>query len=192
MKRKVIAVTGGIGSGKSTVCRLLEKKGFRVVDCDALSRRVAEQSETLEEIKRVFGKRFVADGSLDRRALAREVFSDKKKNGNAQSDFSQKNFRSARRGNSAERRRGFCGNSAAYSRQARAFRRRVGGDGKRGNARQTGDDTRRQKRGADKEHHRKAERFKGQTAQGHENHRQRRDAAMLEKTVDELLESIDA
>ena len=44
MKRKVIAVTGGIGSGKSTVCRLLEKKGFRVVDCDALSRRVAEQS----------------------------------------------------------------------------------------------------------------------------------------------------
>ena len=77
MKRKVIAVTGGIGSGKSTVCRLLEKKGFRVVDCDALSRRVAEQSETLEEIKRVFGKRFVADGSLDRRALAREVFSDK-------------------------------------------------------------------------------------------------------------------
>ena len=105
MKRKVIAVTGGIGSGKSTVCRLLEKKGFRVVDCDALSRRVAEQSETLEEIKRVFGKRFVADNSLDRRALAR------------------------------------------------AFRRRVGGDGKRGNARQTGDDTRRQKRGADKEHH---------------------------------------
>ena len=79
MKRKVIAVTGGIGSGKSTVCRLLEKKGFRVVDCDALSRRVAEQSETLEEIKRVFGKRFVADNSLDRRALAREVFSDEKK-----------------------------------------------------------------------------------------------------------------
>ena len=47
MKRKVIAVTGGIGSGKSTVCRLLEKKGFRVVDCDALSRRVAEQARFL-------------------------------------------------------------------------------------------------------------------------------------------------
>lgn len=92
MKRKVIAVTGGIGSGKSTLCRLLEKKGFRVVDCDALSRRVAEQSETLEEIKRVFGKRFVADGSLDRRALAREVFSDKKKTETLNRIFHKKIF----------------------------------------------------------------------------------------------------
>lgn len=78
MEKKVIAVTGGIGSGKSTVCRLLEKKGFRVVDCDALSRR-AERSDTLEEIVRVFGERFVDGGKLNRRALALEVFSDSEK-----------------------------------------------------------------------------------------------------------------
>ena len=65
---------------------------FHVVDCDALSRRVAEQSETLEEIKRVFGKRFVADGSLDRRALAREVFSDKKKTETLNRIFHKKIF----------------------------------------------------------------------------------------------------
>lgn len=79
MEKKVIAVTGGIGSGKSTVCRLLEKKGFRVVDCDALSRRAAERSDTLEEIVRVFGERFVDGGKLNRRALALEVFSDSEK-----------------------------------------------------------------------------------------------------------------
>ena len=39
MKRKVIAVTGGIGIVKRTVCRKLEKKGFRVVDCAEMSRR---------------------------------------------------------------------------------------------------------------------------------------------------------
>ena len=79
MEKKVIAVTGGIGSGKSTVCRLLEKKGFRVVDCDALSRRAAERSDTLEEIVRAFGERFVDGGKLNRRALALEVFSDSEK-----------------------------------------------------------------------------------------------------------------
>lgn len=79
MEKKVIAVTGGIGSGKSTVCRLLDKKGFRVVDCDALSRRAAERSDTLEEIVRVFGERFVDGGKLNRRALALEVFSDSEK-----------------------------------------------------------------------------------------------------------------
>ena len=79
MEKKVIAVTGGIGSGKSTVCRLLEKKGFRVVDCDALSRRAAERSDTLEELVRVFGERFVDGGKLNRRALALEVFSDSEK-----------------------------------------------------------------------------------------------------------------
>lgn len=79
MEKKVIAVTGGIGSGKSTVCRLLEKKGFQVVDCDALSRRAAERSDTLEDIVRVFGERFVDGGKLNRRALALEVFSDSEK-----------------------------------------------------------------------------------------------------------------
>lgn len=79
MEKKVIAVTGGIGSGKSTVCRLLEKKGFQVVDCDALSRRAAERSDTLEDIERVFGERFVDGGKLNRRALALEVFSDSEK-----------------------------------------------------------------------------------------------------------------
>ncbi len=79
MEKKVIAVTGGIGSGKSTVCRLLEKKGFQVVDCDALSRRAAERSDTLEDIVRVFGERFVDGGKLNRRALSLEVFSDSEK-----------------------------------------------------------------------------------------------------------------
>lgn len=79
MKRKVIAVTGGIGSGKSTVCRLLEKKGFRVVDCDALSRRVAEQSETLEENQTRFRKT-ICSGRQSRQARSRAggVFRQKK------------------------------------------------------------------------------------------------------------------
>lgn len=79
MQKKIIALTGGIGSGKSTVSALLRQKGYCVIDCDELSRRVASNRDALDEISRIFGERYVIDGALDRRALAQEVFSDEKK-----------------------------------------------------------------------------------------------------------------
>ena len=47
MKQPYIAITGGIGSGKSYVCRLLAQRGIRVYDCDAAAKRLMRTSATL-------------------------------------------------------------------------------------------------------------------------------------------------
>ena len=77
--KKIIAVTGGIGSGKSSVCKYLADKGYPVVDCDDLSRKAADDKDVLTKISDTFGSKFVKDGKLLRRALAREVFADQQK-----------------------------------------------------------------------------------------------------------------
>lgn len=77
-KERVFALTGGIGSGKSTVAALFRKEGLTVVDADKLARQVVEPgSEGLREVAQEFGSAvLLSDGSLDRAALARRVFSD--------------------------------------------------------------------------------------------------------------------
>lgn len=73
-----IGLTGGVGSGKSTVAALLAAKGALVIDADALAREVvAPGSEGLADIVAAFGTDVLADdGSLDRPALAEIVFGD--------------------------------------------------------------------------------------------------------------------
>ncbi|GGL91006.1 dephospho-CoA kinase [Nakamurella endophytica] len=73
-----VAVTGGIGAGKSTVSRMLAELGATVVDSDRLARDVvAPGTPGLAEIVRTFGPGVVgADGALDRAALAAVVFAD--------------------------------------------------------------------------------------------------------------------
>ena len=74
-----VGVTGGIGSGKSTVSRRLAELGAHVVDADAVARQVVEPGEpTLRRIREHFGDAVVRDdGSLDRAALAAIVFPDR-------------------------------------------------------------------------------------------------------------------
>jgi dephospho-CoA kinase len=74
----VIGLTGGIGTGKSAVARMLAELGAAVVDSDALAREVVAPGQpALAEIAAAFGPGVLApDGSLDRRALGRIVFSD--------------------------------------------------------------------------------------------------------------------
>lgn len=73
-----MGLTGGIGSGKSTVSRRLDELGAVIVDADAIAREVVEPGEpALEQIRERFGAEvFAADGSLDRPALGRVVFGD--------------------------------------------------------------------------------------------------------------------
>ena len=73
-----IALTGGIGSGKSTVSELLRAKGAVVVDADAIAREIVEPGEpALGEIVDAFGPEMIAaDGTLDRGRLAAVVFAD--------------------------------------------------------------------------------------------------------------------
>ena len=73
-----VAVTGGVGSGKSTVAALLADHGAVVIDADAISREVVEPGTSgLAAVVDRFGDAMLAaDGSLDRPALAAIVFSD--------------------------------------------------------------------------------------------------------------------
>jgi dephospho-CoA kinase len=74
----VIGLTGGIATGKSTVCRLLKERGARVVSADEIAHAVTGAgSPVIEAIIREFGAEFVTpDGSLDRSAMAKRVFND--------------------------------------------------------------------------------------------------------------------
>lgn len=74
----VIGLTGGIGSGKSTVSALLAARGAVVVDADAIVREVQQPgTKVFAAIVERFGPAVVAaDGSLDRAALADRVFTD--------------------------------------------------------------------------------------------------------------------
>lgn len=73
-----VALTGGIGSGKSTVAHLLAERGAVIVDADAIAREIVEPGTTaLREIGEAFGPEVIgADGRLDRRRLAEIVFAD--------------------------------------------------------------------------------------------------------------------
>jgi dephospho-CoA kinase len=73
-----IGLTGGIGSGKSTVSALLAERGARIVDADVLAREaVAAGSPGLAAVVDAFGDGVLsADGSLDRPVLAAVVFGD--------------------------------------------------------------------------------------------------------------------
>jgi dephospho-CoA kinase len=76
-----IGLTGGFGSGKSLVAGMLKKLGARVIDADALARDALKKgSPAYRKTVAAFGKRILGkDGSIDRKALAGIVFSDKKK-----------------------------------------------------------------------------------------------------------------
>lgn len=75
---KVVGLTGGIGSGKSTVSALLRERGAVVVDADAVVRELqAPGMPVFEAMVERFGPGIVAaDGTLDRQAVADIVFTD--------------------------------------------------------------------------------------------------------------------
>ena len=74
----LVGLTGGIGSGKSTVSAALEARGAVIVDADAIVRDVQQPgSPVLEQMADRFGAQVLAaDGSLDRAAVAGIVFTD--------------------------------------------------------------------------------------------------------------------
>ena len=73
-----VGLTGGIGSGKSTVADLFAKRGVTLVDTDVIAHRItAPQGLAMPSIATEFGPSFVAeDGSLDRARMRALVFSD--------------------------------------------------------------------------------------------------------------------
>lgn len=78
MTPKVVALTGGIGSGKSTVANYLKSKGYEVFDCDSISRQVADQEEVLLEVKELLGKQAIEQGKLNRAYIRQVLFQQDK------------------------------------------------------------------------------------------------------------------
>jgi dephospho-CoA kinase len=74
----LVAVTGGVGSGKSAVAAILAARGAVIVDADAIAREVVEPNTPgLAGVVSAFGARILAaDGTLDRAQLAQIVFAD--------------------------------------------------------------------------------------------------------------------
>ncbi len=78
MKHYCHGLTGGIGSGKSTVAQLFAELGARIVDTDLISHQLTQANgAAIPEIKKKFGMEFVdAAGALDRRKMRELVFAD--------------------------------------------------------------------------------------------------------------------
>ena len=72
-----VALTGGIGSGKSLVGEILEELGALVIDSDQLAREVIERgSPGYEEVVNAFGDSILSEGQIDRSKLAAVVFNE--------------------------------------------------------------------------------------------------------------------
>ena len=75
-----VGLTGGIGSGKSTVAKIFEVLGVPLYYADEAARRLMNENEELKKkISEVFGTAIYNNGKLDRAALAAVVFNDPKK-----------------------------------------------------------------------------------------------------------------
>lgn len=80
----VIGLTGGIGTGKSTVSQILKDRGFSVIDLDVISHEVIEFSSVVEKIVQNFGREVLdenEDGNctISREKLGKIIFADKEK-----------------------------------------------------------------------------------------------------------------
>lgn len=73
-----VGITGGIGSGKSSVCKMLASRGVPIYDSDSRAKQLMTTDEELMgHIAQCFGADVYADGVLNRKVLAARVFSDK-------------------------------------------------------------------------------------------------------------------
>ena len=82
----VIGLTGGIGTGKSTVSRKLREKGYPIIDLDVISREVITYPEVIDELVRNFGNEILEEQNevsgkknISRNKLRQTVFKDEKK-----------------------------------------------------------------------------------------------------------------
>lgn len=78
MKKYIIGITGGIGSGKSTVSEILRNKNYFVIDADTIAKELLNNTEILKEIKKEFPQAFV-ENVFNKKILSDIVFNSKSK-----------------------------------------------------------------------------------------------------------------
>lgn len=79
LQQKSIGITGGIGSGKSTVAMAIESFGYPVFYSDAVSKQLLVNEANMLSLRRLFGDVIFTENKLDKKALASVVFNDNEK-----------------------------------------------------------------------------------------------------------------
>ncbi len=78
--KKIIYLTGGIGTGKSTVAKMFEEFGVEVIDADKIVHEILETDQYVKDkVISIFGKDILQSGRIDRRKLGSIVFEDREK-----------------------------------------------------------------------------------------------------------------
>ena len=72
--KNAIALTGGIATGKSTVCNLLKLHGFLIIDADKIAHKLLDENH--QKIAALFGDEYVKDGKVLRKELGKIIFSN--------------------------------------------------------------------------------------------------------------------
>lgn len=73
---KIIGLTGGIGSGKTTVARLFQAEGIPVYIADEEAKKIMDLPDTVQKVSQIFGNSIVFDGKIDKKKLSEIVFKD--------------------------------------------------------------------------------------------------------------------
>uniref|UniRef100_UPI00404AAFBD dephospho-CoA kinase n=1 Tax=Flavobacterium sp. TaxID=239 RepID=UPI00404AAFBD len=79
MTTRIIGLTGGIGSGKTTVAKVFDSLGVPIYIADLEAKRVMESQEVIGQVKDKFGVHIIKDDKIDRVALAQIVFGNEEK-----------------------------------------------------------------------------------------------------------------
>jgi len=76
-KRLIVGLTGGIGSGKSTVAEEFARLGAAIIDTDAIAHELTQKGgAAIPDVEQIFGKGFVRDGVMDRQRMRDHVFAN--------------------------------------------------------------------------------------------------------------------
>lgn len=72
--KNAIALTGGISTGKSTVCNLFKLHGFLIIDADEISHKILDENSS--QIAQMFGNQYIKDGKVLRKELGKIIFTN--------------------------------------------------------------------------------------------------------------------
>jgi dephospho-CoA kinase len=79
MKKLVVGLTGGIGSGKSAAAEEFARLGASLVDSDVIAHELTQKGgAAVPGVEKIFGKTFIHDGAMDRKRMRDHVFADPK------------------------------------------------------------------------------------------------------------------
>jgi dephospho-CoA kinase len=78
-KSIVVGITGILGSGKSTVTKILRKWKFKVISCDEIVHDLWKKKSILKKIKRILGEEIIKNGKVNRKKVREIIFKDKTK-----------------------------------------------------------------------------------------------------------------